>query len=106
MRQADIFAFPSAYEGFSLALTEAMGAGLPVLGFSDAPSVGELIEHEKTGLLALDEADFTYQLERLMKDRNLRVQFGANAHESMKKYAPEVCVATMGGFVNRPLCAY
>ena len=90
LRQADIFAFPSAYEGFSLALTEAMGAGLPVLGFSHAPSVGELIEHEKTGLLASDEADFTHQLERLMKDRNLRVRFGANAHEAMKKYAPEV----------------
>ena len=90
LRKADIFAFPSAYEGFSLALTEAMGAGLPAIGFSGAASVGELINHNKTGLLAKDETDFTNQLERLMRDRDLRTRLGANAHEAMKQYASNV----------------
>ena len=90
LRKADIFAFPSAYEGFSLALTEAMGAGLPAIGFSGAASVGELIIHNKTGLLAKDETDFTNQLERLMRDRDLRTRLGANAHEAMKQYASNV----------------
>ncbi|MBQ2789912.1 MAG: glycosyltransferase, partial [Thermoguttaceae bacterium] len=40
---SDIVAFPSAFEGFSLALTEAQSLGLPVVGFADAPSVNELI---------------------------------------------------------------
>ena len=89
LRHGDIFPFPSAYEGFSLALTEAMGAGLPVIGFAGAASVGEMIVHEKTGLLAADEADFTRQLERLMKDRELRVRLGSNAREAMKEFSPD-----------------
>ncbi len=89
LKRADIFAFPSAYEGFSLALTEAMGAGLPAIGFKYAPSVGELILHEKTGLLAVDDDSFTYQLERLMGDSLLRKRLGMEAHNAMKQYAPE-----------------
>lgn len=89
MRQSDIFAFPSAYEGFGIVLVEAMSAGLPSVGFGSAPAVNELIAHEKNGLLARDEKDFTRQLERLMKDRELRVKLGKNAHETAKQYAPE-----------------
>jgi len=103
LKQADVFGFPSAYEGFSLALTEAMGAGLPSVGFSDAASVGELIVHEKTGLLASDEEDFKNQLERLMKDRKLRVRLGTNAHEAMKQYAPDVVWGQWEDLLNK-LC--
>ena len=89
LKQADILGFPSAYEGFCLALTEAMSVGLPVVGFASAPSVNELITHEKNGLLAEDEENFTVQLERLMENRELRLQLGSNAHEAMKQYAPD-----------------
>ena len=89
LKNADIFGFPSAYEGFSLAMTEAMEVGIPVIGFKYAPSVGELIMHEKTGLLAVDEADFTCQLERLMRDSFLRKRLGMEAHNAMKEFAPE-----------------
>lgn len=33
LQKADIFAFPSAHEGFPLALTEAMAIGLPAIGY-------------------------------------------------------------------------
>ena len=49
---ASIFAFPSAYEGFSLALTEAMSSGLPVIGCKDCLSVSSLVEHGVNGLLS------------------------------------------------------
>ena len=89
LRQADIFAFPSSYEAFGLALAEAMSMGLPAVGFKEAPAVGELIVHQQNGLLAADEEDFTRQLDRLMGDRQLRAQLGAGAHKAMKKFAPE-----------------
>lgn len=47
--KAAIFAFPSAYEGFGLALTEAMSAGLPAVGCKSCPAVNELIKDGENG---------------------------------------------------------
>ena len=87
---ASIFAFPSAYEGFSLALTEAMSAGLPVIGCNDCLSVSSLIQHGVNGLLSDSTADdFAQQLAHLMSNYELRAQLGHEAKESMKNFSPE-----------------
>ena len=88
-RQADIHAFPSAHEGFSLALADGMACGLPSLGFADAPSVSELIVDGHIGFLAKDLDDFTQKLRRLMSEKELRMTFGQNAARDMTEYAPE-----------------
>lgn len=88
-RQADIHAFPSAHEGFSLALADGMACGLPSLGFADAPSVNELIVDGHNGFLAKDPDDFTQKLHRLMSEKDLRIAFGRNAARDMAEYAPE-----------------
>lgn len=88
-RQADIHAFPSAHEGFSLALADGMACGLPSLGFADAPSVNELIVDGHNGFLAKDPDDFTQKLRRLMSEKELRIAFGRNAARDMAEYAPE-----------------
>lgn len=90
LRESDIFAFPSSYEGFSLALTEAMSVGLPTVGFEYAPSVQDLIIDGKNGYLAKNEKEFTDKLELLMKNRDLRIKFGANARKEMEKYSPNI----------------
>lgn len=92
-RQADIHAFPSAHEGFSLALADGMACGLPSLGFADAPSVNELIVDGHNGFLAKDEQDFTEKLRRLMQDKELRTAFGKNAAKDMEAYEPEKVIA-------------
>jgi len=89
-RTADIQAFPSACEGFSLAIADAMAIGLPHIGFKDAHSVNEIIVDGHNGFLADNVDDFANKLRRLMEDKNLRIQFGKNAYEDMKAYAPEV----------------
>lgn len=86
---ADIFAFPSKYEGFSLALLEAMTAGLPVIAYKDCASVAAVIKDGETGFLA--EAgidDFTDKLEQLISSAELRNSMGKAAHEEAKKYSP------------------
>lgn len=88
-RQADIHAFPSAHEGFSLALADGMACSLPSIGFADAPSVNELIIEGHNGFLAKDQQDFVKKLRRLMQDRGLRQAFGKNAAKDMEAYAPE-----------------
>lgn len=47
---ADIFVFPSKYEGLPVALSEALVAGLPCISTS-VGAIPELIRHEETGLL-------------------------------------------------------
>ena len=87
---SDIFAFPSAFEGFPLAMTEAMSAGLPVVAYKDCPAVNELIENGKDGYLAENGVKpFAEGLQKLMKDRELRSRMGQQAHNAMKQYAPE-----------------
>lgn len=87
---ADIFAFPSSTEGFGLALTEAMAAGLPAIGYKSCPSVNELIIDGYNGFLCDDGVDdFAEKLKILMSDAELRKKMGQNARESMKKFAPE-----------------
>lgn len=51
---ADVFAFPSHYEGHGGALVEAMFAGRPIIA-SDIPVLQESITHGQTGLLVPPE---------------------------------------------------
>ena len=91
LRRADIFAFPSAYEGFSLALGEAMSMGLPSVAFKSCESVCGMIEDGKTGILCADGVQpFQDALQSLMQDRELRVEIGRNARAAMKSFAPDV----------------
>lgn len=90
LKQADIFAIPSAYEGFCLALGEGMCMGLPSVGFLGAPSVNEMIKNGENGLLADEGAKaFAVELEKLMDDKDLRIKMGLMAKKSMANFAPE-----------------
>lgn len=86
-RQADIFGFPSKYEGFSSALGEAMSAGLPAVGFRSCNSVRGIVKDGVSGILSEDgESAFAAALGELMEDREKRIRMGQAAHEAMKAY--------------------
>lgn len=90
LQHGDMFAFPSAYEGFGMALGEAMSMGLPAIGYKNCSAVNELIEDGKNGYLCEDGVDdLANKMALLMKKQDMRVQFGIAARESMKKYATE-----------------
>ena len=88
-RQSDIFAFPSEYEGFGLAMTEAMSAGVPVVACKECRPAAELVKDGVNGCLADGVDDFAVKLSYLMERQDERIRFGANAHEAMKEYAPK-----------------
>ncbi len=90
LKEGDIFAFPSAYEGFGMSMAEGMSMGLPAIGYKNCTAVNELIQDGVNGYLCEDGvADFRDKLRKLMEDKALRVKMGAAARESMKAYAPE-----------------
>lgn len=89
--RSNIFATPSKAEGFSLALTEAMAAGLPPVALSNYPGNIDLIKNEQTGFLTKNNPQsFAAALARLMEDAELRQKMGSAARESMLQYDPEV----------------
>ena len=50
-RTADVLVVPSRYEGFGIALLEAMGFGIPVIAGREG-GAGELVSHGHDGFLA------------------------------------------------------
>ncbi|TDO72797.1 glycosyltransferase involved in cell wall biosynthesis [Flavobacterium chryseum] len=86
MKESDVFIFPSKYEGFPLALTEAMSVGLPSIGFQTCSGVNELIENNVNGFLVNNERELQESLENLIVSKDLRKQIGANAHQMIKKF--------------------
>jgi len=100
MKNADVFLFPSKYEGFPLALIEAMSVGLPCIGLEACSGVNELIEHGKNGFLAKDAADMQNLMEKLMLDHELRSRFGKQANKDMQKYDPKIIVDKWEELIN------
>lgn len=87
---ADICAFPSAFEGFSLALSEAMAVGLPCVGLKTASCVNELIADGVNGCLADGTPeDFAAKLKILMDSSETRRRFGLAGKQMMEQYNPE-----------------
>lgn len=91
LQKGDIFVFPSAYEGFGMALGEAMSMGLPAVGYKSCSAVNELIQDGKNGFLCDDgTTSLAIVLRRLMEDRDKRIIMGSQARISMKKFTPRL----------------
>ena len=69
---SDIFVFPSTTDTFGNVIIEAQAAGLPVI-VSDVGGPRELVTDGVNGLItkALDVADFTSAIRRLVEDEPL-----------------------------------
>lgn len=90
LKKAEIFVFPSAFEGFGLALAEAMAVGLPCLGLKSCLAVSQLITNNVTGILTDSTKEALAEgLERLLLDEALRTRLGVNAKEAMEDFLPE-----------------
>ena len=91
LKSGSIFAFPSEYEGLSLALLEGMSAGLPVVGCLDCPSMKSMIQDNVNGFLVQPQPkEFAEALARLMDSFELRQRLGKQSKETSKKFSPDV----------------
>ncbi|MDQ4025135.1 MAG: glycosyltransferase family 4 protein, partial [Actinomycetota bacterium] len=71
MRGADLLAYPSLYEGFGLAIVEAMARGCPVAA-ADATALPEAAGGAAALFDPLDEADMAATIRRVLEDPAVR----------------------------------
>jgi glycosyltransferase involved in cell wall biosynthesis len=84
---ADVFVLPSRYEGYGMAIAEALAYGLPVV----ATRVGAIPEvvPDSAGILVSpdDPAALADSVRRLIEDRQLRRDFAAGARKAAERFA-------------------
>jgi len=105
----DIFTLPSHSEGVSLAVLEAMAAGLPVI-VSAVGGLPEIVQHEENGLLIppKDPEALARSLARVLENPGLARTLGEKArahiqaHYSVERMA-QVVNDTYDGLVKRKL---
>lgn len=89
-QSAEIFVFPSLYEGFGIPVLEAFASGIPVITAknSSLPEVGGeavLYFEEKNG------QDLAEKIKRLLDDKSLKEIFIAKGKEQLKKFSWDKC---------------
>jgi glycosyltransferase involved in cell wall biosynthesis len=90
-QQADVFLLPSRWEGFGLAVAEAMAAGLPVVA-SDVPGLREVVgEEPRAGFMVDPMAPevVARRLSELLENSELRSIMGRNAQRQASRFAIE-----------------
>jgi len=85
LKAADVFVFPSFYEGFGLSILEAMAVGLPMV----CSRVGVAADLESAAGIRMVVAprsgkEFLDSLELLLRDTQLRLEVGAKARAAVQ----------------------
>lgn len=85
---ADIFVFPSRFEGEGIALLEAMASGLPIVA-SKTGGIQSLLEHQKSGWLVGDLSPdaLAAGIREMLNNGELRVQLGKEAAKIVKTHS-------------------
>jgi glycogen(starch) synthase len=93
LKKSSIFLIPSLWENCPYSCLEAMTAGRAIVS-SDCGGMPELVEHERTGLLAKngDPASFIAALQRMIEDDGLRARCGQNARAEVEKRLTDVAI--------------
>lgn len=87
-RSADIFMFPSRWEGSPRVLMEAAASGLPAIARKDYEP--ESVIDGKTGLLAATDEEMVTHLEPLLANPDLRRTMGEAGRSHIARFSWEI----------------
>ena len=85
LNKAAIYVMPSEFEGFGIALVEAMACGLPSIAFEECNGPNEIIT-SNTGLLVDSVTSLSDNLRLLINNEKKRTMMSKNAVLAAKQY--------------------
>lgn len=100
---ADVFVFPSLYEGLGGALIEAMALGLPIVA-SDVPAIREVVEAGRNAFLVppADERGLANAIRSLLDDPQRRQAFGRHSRRIFEaRFTLDRSTAAMASLYER-----
>jgi len=85
---ADVFVFPTLYDGWGVVVNEACAAGLPLICSRAAGAAWDLVTDGENGFLveAGDEAELASAMARLAVDAELRTVMGERARRRVQEF--------------------
>lgn len=97
---AEVFAFPSLYEGFGLPPLEAMAAGTPVVAMASTPAVAEVVG-EAAVLVATDPGAFAVALADLLGDQGAREELAGRGSSRAGAFTWELAAENLRTVIDR-----
>lgn len=100
LKSADVFLFPTFYEGFGLPILEAQSAGVPVVA-SNNSSIPEVTDGSALlvdPMSAEQIADATF---KLISDENARNDIIKRGYENVKRFSWDKCAAEIAELIKK-----
>jgi glycosyltransferase involved in cell wall biosynthesis len=102
-RNAELLCHPARFEGFGLAVAEALACGTPVVAFAECAGVNQIVRDGDNGLLvpaAGGAAALATGLDRLITDDALRAGLRARAATSVSEFSRDAVRTRWFSLVN------
>jgi len=103
-RAADVFVFPSRYDGWAVVLNEACGAGLPIITTNMVGAAAHLVAEGQSGfVIAVDDVTALAEKMRYFAENPEQAKrFGARSRELVAQFTPERGVELLLGALGGP----
>lgn len=99
---ADLFVFPSFYEGFGFPPLEAMASGCPVIG-GDCGAIREVVGNAGILINSFDIDNLSKMMERVLNDEDLRQKLRENSQKRAENFSWDKCAKETMKFYRKVL---
>lgn len=91
LARSTVFALPTLKEALSIAVLEALSAGLPIVAMNHG-GVSDIVQHGREGFLAGNHQEFCDYIARLLSDEGLRREMASRTRDSVARFSWDIVI--------------